>query len=140
MNAEQIQLVQSTFTQVKPVADTAAAMFYQRLFELDPSLRPLFTSDLRSQGAKLMATLALAVNGLSRPESIVPAVQGLGRRHVGYGVQPAHYQTVGQALLDTLATALGDQYTVDVADAWTAAYTLLAGVMQEAAASPVAHS
>lgn len=140
MNAEQIQLVQSTFTQVKPVADTAAAMFYQRLFELDPSLRPLFKSDLRSQGAKLMATLALAVNGLSRPESIVPAVQGLGRRHVGYGVQPAHYQTVGQALLDTLATALGDQYTVDVADAWTAAYTLLAGVMQEAAASPVAHS
>lgn len=139
MNAEQIQLVQSTFTQVKPVADTAAAMFYQRLFELDPSLRPLFTSDLRSQGAKLMATLALAVNGLSRPESIVPAVQSLGRRHAGYGVQPAHYQTVGQALLDTLATALGDQYTVDVADAWTAAYSLLAGVMQEAAASPVAH-
>jgi hemoglobin-like flavoprotein len=114
-------------------------MFYQRLFELDPSLRPLFTSDLRSQGAKLMATLALAVNGLSRPESIVPAVQSLGRRHVGYGVQPAHYQIVGQALLDTLATALGDQYTVDVADAWTAAYSLLAGVMQEAAASPVAH-
>lgn len=132
MNSHQIQLVQTTFAQLEPIADTAAALFYQRLFELNPALRSLFKGEMRAQGAKLMATLALVVNGLDRPESIIPAVQILGRRHVNYGVQPSHYQTVGQALLDTLALALGDQFTTPVANAWQAAYTLLANVMQEA--------
>ena len=132
MNFQQIQLVQTTFTQIEPIADKAAALFYQRLFELNPALHSLFRGDMQAQGNKLMTTLALVVKGLDRPESIVPAVQLLGRRHANYGVQPAHYQTVGQALLDTLAAALGDQFTTPVASAWQAAYTLLANVMQEA--------
>lgn len=138
MNTQQIHLVQSTFEQVRPIADVAAVMFYSRLFELDPSLRALFTHDMRAQGAKLMATLGLAVGSLDNPARIIPAVQNLGRKHVGYGVQPWHYEIVGRALLDTLATAFGEQFTPEVEEAWTAAYLLLAGVMQEAAAEAAA--
>lgn len=134
MNSQQVQLVQSTFAQVKPIANTAAAMFYQRLFELDPSLRPMFRRDIVEQGTMLMGALALAVNGLNRPESILPAVRALGQRHAGYGVLPTHYDTVGAALLDTLAAGLGEQFTPEVEEAWAQAYALLSGVMQEAAA------
>lgn len=133
MNQTQVQHVQGSFELVKPIADTAADLFYGRLFELDPSLRPYFKEDLREQKAKLMATLAFAVAGLDRPETILPAVQSLGRRHVGYGVRPGHYQTVGAALLWTLAQGLGARFTPEVEDAWIAAYTLLATTMQEAA-------
>lgn len=134
MNDLQIHYVQNSFEQVKPIADTAATLFYGRLFELDPSLRPYFKGDLSEQKQKLMTALAFVVAGLDRPHTIVPAVQALGKRHVGYGVQPGHYETVGAALLWTLAQGLGEQFTTDVADAWAAAYGLLAGVMQEAAA------
>jgi hemoglobin-like flavoprotein len=134
MTPQQVELVQTSFDQVRPIAAAAADLFYQRLFELDPALRPLFTSDIKKQGAMLMSTLSLAVNGLSRPETIIPAVQGLGRRHVAYGVQYHHYQTVGEALLWTLNQGLGDAYTSDVQDAWIAAYGLLTSVMQTAAA------
>lgn len=134
MTPQQVELVQTSFDQVRPIAAAAADLFYQRLFELDPALRPLFTSDIKKQGAMLMSTLSLAVNGLSRPETIIPAVQGLGRRHVAYGVQDHHYQTVGEALLWTLNQGLGDAYTPDVQDAWIAAYGLLTSVMQTAAA------
>jgi hemoglobin-like flavoprotein len=140
MNAQQIHLVQSTFAQVRPIADVAAVMFYSRLFELDPSLRPLFKHNMREQGAKLMATLGLAVGSLDNPARIIPAVQHLGRRHVGYGVQPHHYETVGRSLLDTLATAFGEQFTPEDEEACTAAYLLLAGVMQAAAAEAEAEA
>ena len=133
MNQTQIQSVQDSFEQVKPISDVAATLFYGRLFELDPSLRPYFKGDISEQKNKLMTALAFVVAGLDRPETILPAVQALGKRHVGYGVQDAHYETVGAALLWTLGQGLGDQFTSDVAEAWTAAYTLLAGVMQEAA-------
>lgn len=133
MNEVQIQLVQESFALVKPIASMAADLFYGRLFELDPALRPLFKGDLQEQKTKLMATLAFAVAGLDRPETILPTVQALGRRHVGYGVRPDHYDTVGAALLWTLAQGLGDRFTPEVEEAWVAAYTLLATVMQEAA-------
>jgi hemoglobin-like flavoprotein len=132
MNQTQIQSVQDSFEQVKPISDTAATLFYGRLFELDPSLRPYFKGDISEQKNKLMTALAFVVAGLDRPETILPAVQALGKRHVGYGVQDAHYETVGAALLWTLGQGLGEQFTPEVAEAWTAAYTLLAGVMQEA--------
>ena len=103
MNTEQIALVQDSFSHVLPIADTAANLFYTRLFELDPALRPLFRGDMQEQGRKLMAMLRLAVNGLNRLDTLVPAVQDLGRRHVGYKVEAAHYDTVGAALLWTLA-------------------------------------
>lgn len=134
MNQLQIQYVQDSFAQVKPIADVAATLFYGRLFELDPTLRPYFKGDLSAQKQKLMTALAFVVAGLDRPETILPAVQALGKRHVGYGARDAHYETVGAALLWTLAQGLGEQFTPDVAAAWAAAYTLLAGVMQEAAA------
>ena len=134
MDAQQIALVQETFEQVAPIADTAAELFYGRLFTLDPGLRPLFKGDMNEQKVKLMQTLAMVARGLHQFETIRPAVEKLGRRHVAYGVEDAHYQTVGQALLWTLEQGLGDSYTPEVAAAWTAAYTILAETMQRAAA------
>ena len=134
MNREHITLVQRSLKQVEPIAEVAAALFYDRLFDLDPALRPLFKGDMKEQGHKLMQTLSIVVTGLSRLETILPAVQDLGRRHVHYGVQDAHYDTVGAALLWTLEQGLGEAFTPDVADAWATAYGLLAGAMKEAAA------
>ena len=117
-----------------PIRDQAAALFYGRLFELDPSLRPLFKGDMAEQGRKLMNMLATAAMGLDRLDGIVGEVQALGRRHVAYGVQDAHYDTVGAALLWTLEQGLGDAFTPQVKAAWAEAYTLLAGTMKQAAA------
>jgi hemoglobin-like flavoprotein len=133
MNAQQKYLVQSSFAKVAPIAETAAALFYGRLFELDPSLRYMFHGDMAEQGRKLMNMLTLAVRGLDRPDQLIPAVEMLGRRHTGYGVKPEHYGTVAAALLWTLEQGLGDDFTPEVKDAWVAVYTLLANTMQEAA-------
>lgn len=138
MNAQQKYLVQSSFEKVAPIAETAAALFYGRLFELDPSLRAMFTTDLKEQGRKLMHMLTLAVRGLDRLDELVPAVQGLGRRHAHYGVQPEHYDTVASALLWTLDKGLGEAFTPEVKEAWVAVYTLLATTMQSAAAEELA--
>ncbi|MEM7116054.1 MAG: globin family protein [Chloroflexota bacterium] len=133
MNEKQIELVQETFEQVKPISDVAADLFYGRLFELDPTLRPFFSDDLSEQKKKLMTALAFVVAGLNRPDFILPVVRELGQRHVGYGVQPQHYHTVGAALLWTLSQGLGKAYTPEVEIAWAAAYGLLSSVMQQAA-------
>jgi hemoglobin-like flavoprotein len=134
MHALQIELVQSSFARVEPIADTAAALFYTRLFELDPSLRLMFKGNMVEQGAKLMTTLKVVVNGLTRLEALVPAVQSLGRRHAAYGVTDEHYETVAEALLWTLHQGLGEYFTPDVAAAWSTAYGILADVMKAAAA------
>ncbi|OYW76868.1 MAG: hemin receptor [Verrucomicrobia bacterium 12-59-8] len=136
MTPTQKELVQSTWAQVVPIADTAAGLFYNRLFELDPTLRSLFTSDIKEQGRKLMMMIGAAVKGLDNLGEVVPAVQALGRRHVGYGVKDEHYATVAAALLWTLEKGLGEAYTPPVAEAWTATYTLLADVMKDAAKQP----
>jgi len=133
LSASQIDLVQSTFAKVATIADAAAALFYNRLFELDPSVRPLFAEDVTEQGRKLMATLKVAVNGLTKLETIVPVVQQLGARHQALGIQDSHYDTVGAALLWTLEQGLGDDFTPEVHDAWAATYTLVADVMKGAA-------
>ena len=138
MNAKQIALVQSSFTRVAPIAETAAELFYQRLFELDPSLRPMFRGDMKDQGKKLMAMLGSVVGGLRHLDRLVPGVRALGARHVDYGVRDEHYDTVGAALLWTLDQGLGDAFTDEVCDAWTAAYTLLATTMKDAAAEAAA--
>jgi nitric oxide dioxygenase len=135
MTPEQIRMVQTSFAEVAPIADQAAAMFYSKLFELDPDLRPLFKSDLGEQGRKLMQMIGVAVNGLTRLDDIVPAVRQLGIRHAGYGVTAEHYDTVATALLWTLAQGLGNGFTPEVRDAWTEAYGLLAGTMKAAVAS-----
>jgi|HubBroStandDraft_4_1064222.scaffolds.fasta_scaffold209442_1 nitric oxide dioxygenase len=129
MTPKQIAQVQQSFAMVAPVADEAAALFYGRLFEIAPQLRPLFRGDMAEQGRKLMATLAVVVNGLTRLEAILPAASALARRHVDYGVRPDHYRPVGLALLWTLERSLGSQWTPDLAAAWTAAYTTLSDYM-----------
>jgi nitric oxide dioxygenase len=131
----QIDLVRSSFASVEPIADTAATIFYRRLFDLDPSLRRLFPDDLAAQRRNLMQTLTMVVRGLDRLERIVPGVEALGRRHSGYGVHPEDFETVGAALLETLEEGLGAAFTSDVRDAWAAAYAILAAVMQAAGAA-----
>lgn len=126
-------LVQDSWTKVAPIADTAAALFYARLFELDPAVKPLFAnSDMKEQGKKLMQMIGVAVKGLDTLGELVPAVQALGKRHVAYGVKAEHYDTVGAALLDTLEKGLGEDFTPETKEAWTITYTTLAGVMKEA--------
>ncbi len=133
MTPEQIAMVQDSFAKVKPIADDAAKMFYAKLFELDANLKPLFKGDMEEQGRKLMGMINTAVNGLTDLDAIVPAVQALGKRHVGYGVEDAHYDTVAAALIDTLGKGLGDEFTDDVEEAWVTAYTILADTMKAAA-------
>ncbi|HEV8106673.1 MAG TPA: globin family protein [Burkholderiales bacterium] len=133
MTPHQIDLVQASWKQVLPVAETAAQMFYGRLFFLDPSLRPLFRGDLREQGQKVMAMLSFTVNGLARLDELVPTVKALGRRHAAYGVRAEHYYTVGAALLWTLEQGLGEAFTPAVREAWVAAYGVLANTMRDAA-------
>ncbi len=133
ISEQQKELVQGTFSQVAPIAVTAADIFYNKLFELDPSLKPLFKGDIKEQGQKLMTMLAAAVKGLNDLDSLVPVVQDLGRRHVDYGVTDEHYDTVGAALLYTLEQGLGEAWNEEVKEAWTAVYMVLAGVMKEAA-------
>lgn len=133
MEHTSIELVQSSFKKVVPIAPTAAELFYGKLFELDPSLQSLFKGDMQEQGAKLMKMIGIAVNGLSNLDAIVPAVQDLGKRHVGYGVEDAHYDTVGAALIWTLEQGLGDDFTEPTKQAWIETYTLLATVMKTAA-------
>jgi hemoglobin-like flavoprotein len=133
MTPTQIALVQTSFKKVMPIGDTAAQLFYGRLFALDPALEGLFTTDLKEQGRKLMGMIGLAVTGLNDLSSLVPAVADLGRRHAGYGVKPQHYDTVGAALLWTLEHGLEDAFTPEVKAAWIEVYGLLAGTMKQAA-------
>jgi hemoglobin-like flavoprotein len=132
MSPAEITLVKDSFRKIVPIADQAAALFYARLFELDPSLRPLFRGDMHEQGRKLMTMIATAVAALERIDAIVPAVRQLGARHVGYGVREEHYATVGEALLWTLEKGLGPEFTPAVKAAWTSTYTLLANTMIDA--------
>lgn len=133
MTPEEKQLVQESFAKVVPIAEQAAALFYQNLFAKDPTLKMLFKGDMQEQGKKLMKMIGVAVNGLDRLDSIVPAVQDLGRRHVVYGVKPEHYDTVGAALIQTLGQGLGEAFTPQVKDAWITVYGVLAGAMKSAA-------
>ena len=133
MNPRQIELVQATWRQVQPVAGDAAALFYTRLFDLDPSLKPLFRGDMKEQGRKLMSMIGFAVNGLSRLDSLRPGLQALGQRHAGYGVRDEHYDTVAAALIWTLERGLGAAFDREVKAAWVAAYGALSSVMKDAA-------
>src|SRR5215471_20691184 len=129
MTPQQVELVQTSFKKVVPIAATAADLFYNRLFEIAPETRGLFPEDLTEQKGKLMAMLGTAVTNLHKLDTILPAVKALGERHKGYGVTADHYAPVGAALLWTLEKGLGPDFTPETKEAWTAAYTALAGVM-----------
>ena len=133
MTPEQKHLVQTTWEQVVPIADQAAILFYDRLFTLDPELRPLFThGDMAEQRRKLMQMITVAVRGLDRIGELMPAVEALGRRHAGYKVRERDYDTVGAALLWTLEQGLGEAFTPEVHEAWALVYGTLAGIMKGA--------
>ena len=134
MTPQQIQHVRSSFAQVEPIAAQAATMFYNNLFAADASLRPLFRGDLAHQGERLMAMIGAAVGLLERPHALLPVLRSLGARHAVYGVREGHYATVGTALLLTLEQGLGDAFTADVREAWTAMYGIVSRTMIEAAA------
>jgi hemoglobin-like flavoprotein len=136
MTPRQVELVQTTWAQVVPISETAASLFYGKLFELDPSLKPMFKTDIKEQGKKLMMMITAAVRGLSDLGKLVPVVQDLGRRHVGYGVKDEHYTTVGTALIWTLEKGLGGAFTPEVKEAWVTTYTILADTMKYAAKTP----
>lgn len=133
MTPQQIELVQTSWQKVVPIKDKAAELFYGKLFELDPALKPMFKGNMEEQGRKLTAMLHTVVVKLDHLGEILPAVQELGKRHVAYGVQDEHYATVAAALLWTLGAGLGDAFTPPVKEAWTTAYMTLAGAMKEAA-------
>lgn len=126
---QQIQLVTESFNKVVPIADQAAAMFYERLWEIAPETKRLFkATNMKQQGEKLMEMIGIAVRALNNLEAIIPAVQALGRRHIAYGVTEADYEPVGAALLWTLEQGLGADFTPDVKAAWTQVYSILVSV------------
>jgi hemoglobin-like flavoprotein len=129
MTPGQIKIVQDSFAKVAPISEKAAELFYGRLFEIAPQVRAMFPDDMTEQRKKLMATLAIVVNGLNNLDTILPAASALAKRHVSYGAEAAHYPIVGQALLWTLEQGLGPSWTPEVAAAWTGAYTTLSGFM-----------
>jgi nitric oxide dioxygenase len=129
MNSTQVKLVQESFAKVVPISEAAAVIFYDRLFEVAPSVKAMFPDDMTQQRKKLMMMLAAVVNGLGNLDSILPAASALAKRHVNYGARPEHYPVVGGALLWTLEKGLGEAWTSDVADAWTTAYGTLSGYM-----------
>ncbi len=136
MESKTITLVQESFEKVKPIAPTAAKIFYDKLFDLDPQLKPLFPNNeesMKVQGNKLMSMLGAAVAGLSNLDSLIPILKDLGKRHVEYKVEAFHYDTVGEALLGTLEVGLGDDFTPDVKEAWTTVYGTMSNVMIDAA-------
>ena len=129
-----IRVMDRVWQKVIPIGETAAELFYGKLFEIDPSLRPLFKGDMKEQGRKLMSMLNTAVVSLSNLDRLLPLVQELGRRHSKYGVKHKDYETVGGALIWTLGEGLGPAFTAEVKQAWVATYTVLATTMQNAAA------
>jgi hemoglobin-like flavoprotein len=132
MTVEQINLVKKSFEKIAPIAEQAAALFYAKLFELDPNLRRLFKGDMKEQGRKLMQVIAYAVESLERIDEFIPQVRALGARHANYGVEERDYETVGAALLWTLEKALSREFTARTKEAWTAVYDLLARTMKAA--------
>jgi hemoglobin-like flavoprotein len=129
MTPDQVKAIQESFASVAPISEQAAELFYGRLFEIAPAVKPLFRGDMKEQGRKLMATLAVVVNGLGHLEAVLPAASALAKRHVEYGVTAADYAPVGAALLWTLERGLGDKWTAELAAAWAAAYGLLSDYM-----------
>ena len=134
MTPEQIELVKTTWSSVEQISDTAAELFYGKLFELDGKLKELFKGDMNEQGKKLMQMIGVAVANLHQLDQVMVPVQELGKRHVGYKVEPKDYDTVGAALLWTLEKGLGPAWNNDVKAAWTETYVTLANVMKNAAA------
>jgi methyl-accepting chemotaxis protein len=129
MEPKVVALVQESWAKVVPIADAAGKLFYSNLFEAEPGLRALFKGDIDEQAGKLVQMISVAVSKLDEPDVLVPALTQLGKRHVGYGVVPTHYDAVGEALIKTLEQGLGPAFTADVKDAWVSVYSVMTQVM-----------
>jgi hemoglobin-like flavoprotein len=129
MTERQIQLVKESWSHVAPISDVAADLFYNRLFEVAPGVRPLFKGDMRMQGHKLMGMLSMVVSKLDSLETLMDEIKGLAQRHNKYGAHPAHYQVVGECLIWTLAKGLGEKWNKEIEESWIGAYTILSGAM-----------
>lgn len=130
LSPRQVELIQTSFAKVAPISDEAAKIFYAKLFSYDPYLKPLFKGDMTQQGRKLMSTLKVATAGLNDLSAVVPVLEQLADRHVGYGVRPQDYTTVGNALIYTLQTGLGDDFTPETRQAWVALFKVVAATMK----------
>jgi len=130
LTTEQIALVKDSWARIVPIAEVASELFYDRLFHINPELRPMFeTVNLSSQRSKLIKAIHTVVMSLDRLDTLIPMISELGKRHADYGVEDQHYEQVGEALLWTLKTGLRQHWNDDVKAAWTNAYQLLAEVM-----------
>lgn len=138
MHAHTITLVRASWQRVEAIAPAAAALFYDNLFAAQPSLRPLFKSDLQLQGERLMSMIGAAVAKLDDLPTLVPVLRQLGARHAAYGVRDEHYDVVGAALLKTLSQGLGDEFTPELREAWTGVYEIVASTMRHTDADVVA--
>jgi len=136
MTPEQVTIIKSNFAQVVGQKEAVGLIFYERLFTIAPEVKPMFKGDLKAQSRKLMDTLALAIGMLRDMPTLVTTLEGLAKRHVGYGVKDEHYAKVGEALLWTLEKGLGSAFTADAKSAWTALYGAVSDVMRKAAAKP----
>ena len=133
MNDHTIQLVRESYDLVEPIAPQAAQMFYQHLFAVDPSVRPLFHGDMAEQGERLMTMFSQVVGQLGEPESLIPKLQDMGQRSADYGVHESHYDSARVALLLTLRDGLGVAYNEEVEEAWLDVYGDIANTMKQAA-------
>ena len=133
MTNDEVQLVRSSWAKVQPISSQAAELFYGRLFDTAPELKPLFKGDMRAQGQRLMEMIDTAVQGLDRLDELLPALQALGERHAGYGVKDRDYDKVAAALLWTLEQGLGGAFTPEIRLAWTNTYGSVADIMKKAA-------
>ena len=135
MTPEKIKILQDSFDLVRPISDVASDLFYNRLFEIAPEVKPLFKGDMKEQGMKLMNALSVVVKGISQPEKIIPVLEKLGKGHVEYGVKDEHYAMVGEALIWTLGAGLKEAFTEEVKIVWLEAFEMISKVMKNAAAT-----
>ena len=135
MTSDQIYLLRRSFSRVEQQSHVAALVFYRRLFELDPRVRPLFKGNIEEQARKVIEMLGLALSLSERPEGLQAELHELGARHAGYGVRDEHYETVGRAMLDMLSEVLAKEFTPATREAWTQFYGLMATRMKQGAAA-----
>ena len=130
MTPDEVKIIKQTWAMVVPSAEQVGPLFYNRLFEIAPETKHMFTrTSIPEQSKKLLAMLSYVINKLDNLENLLEEIAALAKRHVQYGVTEEHYTKVGEALLWTLEKGLGEHWTVEVKDAWVTCYTTLSGAM-----------
>jgi hemoglobin-like flavoprotein len=133
VTAVQKSLVQASWQELSQHSVHVAELFYDRLFELDPSLEELFPQNLSVQSTKLMRAIGAVVRGLDDMERVTPMLQDLGRRHLDYGARPGHYVTMGKALLWTIEQSLEGEFPPRLKEAWAEVFAWVSSLMIDAA-------